>query len=71
MNIDEYDVEREGSAPIDMLEHYFTRSAGLASAAARKRLCSSFQGSWSQYELRGIWRDEDHVLQFWRFPIFG
>ena len=24
MNIDEYDVEREASAPIDMLEHYFT-----------------------------------------------
>ena len=25
-------------------------------------------GSWAQYELRGVWRTEDQVLQFLAFP---
>jgi hypothetical protein len=25
-------------------------------------------GSWAQYELRGVWRSEDQVLQFLAFP---
>ena len=68
MNIDEYDVERDASAPIDMLEHYFTALGWACERTGDDEIVSSFQGSWSQYELRGIWRDEDQVLQFLALP---
>jgi hypothetical protein len=68
MNIDEYDVERDATAPIDMLEHYFTALGWACERTGEEEIVSSFQGSWSQYELRGIWRDEDHVLQFLALP---
>ena len=29
---------------------------------------ASATGSWAQYELRGVWRPEDQVLQFLAFP---
>ena len=29
---------------------------------------ASASGSWAQYELRGVWRPEDQVLQFLAFP---
>ncbi len=68
MNIDEYDVEREASAPIDMLEHYFTALGWACERGGEDEIVSSFQGSWSQYELRGIWREDDHVLQVLALP---
>ena len=58
MNIDEYDVEREPSAPIEMLEHYFPALGWACERTGEEEIVSSFQGSWSQYELRAIWRKE-------------
>ena len=68
MNIDEYDMERESSAPIEMLEHYFSALGWACERTGEEEIVSSFQGSWSQYELRAIWREEDHVLQFLALP---
>lgn len=68
MNIDEYDVEPGGSAPIDMLEHYFAALGWSSERSGEDEIVSNFQGSWSQYELRGIWRDDDNVLQFLALP---
>ena len=68
MNIDEYDAERDASAPMDMLEHYFTALGWTCERTGEEEIVSSFQGSWSQYELRGIWRDDDNVLQFLALP---
>lgn len=68
MNIDEYDVERDGSAPIDMLEHYFTALGWSVERGGEDEIVSSYQGSWSQYELRAVWREEDQVLQFLALP---
>jgi hypothetical protein len=67
MNADEYEMERETSAPIDMLEHYFN-AHGWAYERAEEEIVATFQGSWAQYELRAIWRDDDHVLQFLALP---
>ncbi|MFP5330690.1 MAG: YbjN domain-containing protein, partial [Alphaproteobacteria bacterium] len=33
-----------------------------------EEIVANFQGSWAQYELRAIWRDDDHVLQFLALP---
>ena len=67
MNMDEYEMERETSAPIDMLEHYFN-AHGWAYERGEEEIVANFQGSWTQYELRGIWRAEDQVLQFLALP---
>lgn len=68
MNIDEYDVERDPTAPIDMLEHYFSALGWAVERTGDEEIVSSFQGSWTQYELRAIWREDDQVLQFLALP---
>jgi hypothetical protein len=68
MDMDEYALEREASPPIDMLETYFNAMGWPAERAGDDEIVSSFQGSWTNYELRGIWRAEDQVLQFLALP---
>lgn len=68
MNMDEYELEREASAPIDMLETYYNALGWDSERTGDDEIVSSFQGSWTQYELRAIWRAEDQVLQFLALP---
>ncbi|MGQ0559632.1 MAG: YbjN domain-containing protein [Sphingosinicella sp.] len=68
MDMDEYRLEREDSAPIDMLEQYFSALGWAFERNGDDEIVSNFQGSWTQYELRAIWREEDHVLQFIALP---
>jgi hypothetical protein len=67
MNVDEFELERETSAPIEMLEHYFS-AHGWTSERSEEEIVASFQGSWAQYELRAIWREDDNCLQFLALP---
>jgi hypothetical protein len=67
MNVDEFELERDTSAPIDMLEHYFS-AHGWTYERGEDEIVANFQGSWAQYELRAVWRDDDHVLQFLTLP---
>ena len=68
MDVDEFGLERETSAPIDMLEHYFAAHGWSYERAGDDEIVGTFQGSWTQYELRAVWREEDHVLQFLALP---
>lgn len=68
MTVDEYELEREPSAPIDMLETYYNALGWDFERTGDDEIVSSFQGSWTQYELRAIWRAEDRVLQFLALP---
>jgi len=68
MHMDEFELEREASAPIDMLETYFSALGWAYERGGEDEIVSSFQGSWTQYELRAIWRAEDQVLQFLALP---
>jgi hypothetical protein len=68
MDVDEYELERETSAPIEMLEHYFSAHGWVCERSGDEEIVASFQGSWAQYELRAIWREEDNVLQFLALP---
>src|ERR1041384_6769314 len=68
MDVDEYEMERETSAPIDMLEHYFNAHGWAYERGGEEEIVANFQGSWAQYELRAIWREDDHVLQFLALP---
>jgi hypothetical protein len=65
--LDESDFEREDAAPIDMLERYFA-AHGWDHEREDEEVVAKFKGSWTQYELRALWRDEDSVLQFLAFP---
>lgn len=68
MDVDEFEMERETSAPIDMLEHYFNAHGWAYERGGEEEIVANFQGSWAQYELRAIWREDDHVLQFLALP---
>lgn len=67
MDVD-FEMERENSAPIDMLETYFNALGWTHERSGEDEIVATFQGSWTQYELRAIWREEDHVLQFLALP---
>ena len=68
MNADQIELEREASAPIDMLEYYFGAHGWAYERSGDDEIVATFQGSWAQYELRAIWRDDDNVLQFLALP---
>ena len=51
-----------------MLEQYFEARGWACERAGEGEIIASATGSWAQYELRGVWRSEDQVLQFLAFP---
>ena len=65
--LDEADYERETSAPIDMLETYYA-AHGWDHERTDEEITATVKGSWTEYELRALWREEDGVLQFLAFP---
>jgi hypothetical protein len=68
MTVDDYENVRDASAPIDTLEQYFSAHGWSFERSADEEIVATFQGSWTQYELRAVWRDEDRVLQFLALP---
>lgn len=68
MDIDEHELANSNSSPIDMLEHWFGAHGWSHERVGDEEIVASCDGSWGQYELRGIWRDDDRVLQFLAFP---
>ena len=68
MTVDDYESARDASAPIDMLEHYFSAHGWAHERTGDEEIFANFQGSWTQYELRAVWREEDRVLQFLALP---
>ena len=66
--LDEADFERDDAAPIDMLEAWFEAHGWTYERIGEEEIVASAQGSWGQYELRGVCRDDDNVLQFMAFP---
>ena len=67
--VDEIDAGRDdGAAPIDMLESYYAAHGWAHERLGDDEIVANVKGSWAQYELRGVWRDEDRVLQFLALP---
>ncbi len=56
------------TAPIDMLAHYFDAHGWAFEREGDEEIIATVQGAWTNYELRGVWRDEDRVLQFLALP---
>jgi hypothetical protein len=67
MMLDEADQDQEPEAPLDMLESYFS-AHGWTYDRHEDEISATVKGSWTEYELRALWREEDGVLQFLAFP---
>ncbi|MEH3048343.1 YbjN domain-containing protein [Sphingomonas adhaesiva] len=65
--LDHADTDAEPDAPLDMLESYFM-AHGWPCERHDEEITASVKGSWTEYELRALWREEDGVLQFLAFP---
>ncbi|MBX9730941.1 MAG: hypothetical protein B7Y43_17150 [Sphingomonas sp. 28-62-20] len=50
-----------------MLESYFA-AHGWTHERQDDEVVAHVKGSWTEYELRALWREEDSVLQFLAFP---
>ncbi|MBA2770458.1 MAG: YbjN domain-containing protein [Sphingomonas sp.] len=68
MSETEASEERDDGAPIEILEQYFEARGWPCERSGEGEIVASAAGSWAQYELRGVWRPEDQVLQFLAFP---
>jgi hypothetical protein len=67
MILDETEHDRDDAAPIDMLERYYA-AHGWTFERDEDEIVAKVKGSWTEYELRAIWREDDSVLQFLAFP---
>ena len=65
--LSEVDDDRDDAAPIDMLESYYA-AHGWSYDRQDDEVIAKVKGSWTEYELRALWREEDSVLQFLAFP---
>jgi hypothetical protein len=66
--MDETVTEDGRETPIDTLESWFEAHNWSHERIGDEEIVAATQGSWGQYELRGVWRDDDSVLQFLAFP---
>jgi len=58
------DGDADFFAPIDMLEQYFQSHEWAYERDGDEEIVTTVKGSWSEYELRALWREDDRVLQF-------
>jgi hypothetical protein len=65
--LDHAEHESEPDAPIDMLEAYYA-AHGWEHERLDDEIVATVKGSWTSYELRALWREDDSVLQFLAFP---
>ena len=69
MRTSQHDMERdEDAAPVEMLASLFEARGWPYEFIGDDEITGEVQGSWASYQLRGIWRQEDHVLQLLCLP---
>lgn len=57
----------DDAAPLDMLAALF-EARGWPCESTPEEMTGEIQGSWAKYQLRGVWRPEDLVLQILCLP---
>lgn len=64
-----HEIDREeDAAPVDMLASLFEARGWPCEFVNDDEISGEIQGSWANYQVRGIWREEDHVLQLLCLP---
>ena len=59
---------QDDAAPVDMLASLFDARGWPYEFVSDDEISGQVQGSWANYQLRGIWRSEDNVLQLLCLP---
>lgn len=69
MNTDRDQIEQaDDGAPVDMLAAMFEAHGWTWEQVSDDEVRGEIPGSWTTYQLRAIWRHEDHVLQILCLP---
>ncbi|OYW45502.1 MAG: hypothetical protein B7Z08_09520 [Sphingomonadales bacterium 32-68-7] len=69
MNIGREPIEEnDDAAPVEMLAQLFEAHGWPCEFVSDDELSGEIQGSWTTYQVRGIWRAEDRVLQLLCLP---
>ncbi|WP_114522281.1 YbjN domain-containing protein [Altererythrobacter sp. ZODW24] len=58
----------DDAAPVDMLANLFEARGWPCEFVSDDEISGEIQGSWATYQLRCIWRADDHVLQLLCLP---
>lgn len=58
----------DDAAPVDMLAAFFDANGWSCEFVNDEEVCGEIPGSWTTYQIRGIWRQEDQVLQLLCLP---
>ena len=61
-------IDEDGGEPIEMLARYCDAHGWPNELVGEDEIVTQVQGSWTSYELRGVWRDDDGILQILLFP---
>lgn len=68
MTLDEFEAAHDSGGPIDMLEAYYHAHSWVHERVGEDEIVATMDGSWTKYELRAVWREDDRVLQFLAMP---
>ena len=60
--------EAEDAAPLEMLVQLFQAHGWPCEFTGDEEITGEIQGSWTTYQVKGIWRREDRVLQLLCLP---
>ncbi len=62
------EFERDETAPLEMLAALFNARGWGFEVASDEEIAAEFKGSWTSYQIRAIWREEDNALQLLVMP---
>ena len=68
MNIGREPTEEADAAPVEMLAQLFEAHGWPCEFTGEDEITGEIQGSWTTYQVKGVWRREDRVLQLLCLP---
>lgn len=68
MTFDDMEISPQGGSPIHTLAAWFAAQGFTHERVGEEEVVATVDGAWGKYELRGIWREDDCVLQFLALP---
>ena len=64
----ELELSETTAPPLEMLEHYFGAHGWSFERQGDEEITARVEGSWTTYQLRALWREEERMLQFIAMP---
>ena len=61
-------LDQDEAPPVDMLAAFFEARGWSVERTGDDELSVEIKGNWTSYQMRAIWRNEDHVLQILLLP---